>query len=253
VIAFCTTIMNRRWQLERTLAHNLKQLKAERSQDCILALVNYNSTDGLDDMIRRSFREEIEAGRLRYFHTEVPTVYHASRAKNLAHRLALGHRQAPDILFNLDADNLLAPGTVAMVRDTFATKEDVCLHNWSLQQDDGSFGRIALRAATWKKLGGYDESFEPMAFEDADLLIRCRANKIRYALNHQEIPFPIYNSIAQKLANVGPNEAGEDDYTRYSRMYRRNFIRGMMQGQTLKLSDQQPFLGRVNFSEEQEI
>src|SRR3954453_4582192 len=97
VIAFCTPCMNRGWQLRRTLTENMAVI---RSSGHFLTLCNYNSSDGLDDYLAASFRGDCRAGDLVTFSTRQPGRFHASKAKNAAHRLAL--RRRPDVVFNLD-------------------------------------------------------------------------------------------------------------------------------------------------------
>jgi hypothetical protein len=252
VIAFCTAVMNRRWQLQMTLGLNLARLQGTPH---FLALVDYNSSDGVADLVR-PFSAEIQAGTLLHFHTVQPPHYHCSRAKNLAHRLAL--RRQPDVLFNLDGDNMLSDRTIPLVLEALGGtgdgKEDSVLHNWSTRHGDGTFGRIALRAATWKVLGGYDETFAPASFQDVDLLHRCRAAGVRYKLESVGIPFPLHNTMAQKLANLGPAANDEDDdNARYGAMYRQNFVTSMNRPCRLPYGEQQPFRGRLNFGEEIEI
>jgi hypothetical protein len=49
IVGFCTSCMNRRWQLEQTLPANLELLRGTRH---FLALVDYNSGDDLGSFLR---------------------------------------------------------------------------------------------------------------------------------------------------------------------------------------------------------
>ena len=194
IVGFCTSCMDRRWQLEQTLPANLQLL---RGTPHFIALVDFNSRDDLDLMLQGQ-DEHRRGGRLLSFRTEEPTYFHMSQAKNAAHRLAL--RRRPDILFNLDADNFLHRDTLTALEDLFSRRQDVYLHNWSGQWGDGTGGRIALRARDWIGLGGYDEAFQPMSWQDSDLMSRCRAAGLDYVHDGSGSGRPVANTIEQKLS-----------------------------------------------------
>jgi hypothetical protein len=198
IIGFCTPCMDRRWQMEKTLAQNLEVL---RGTPHFLALCNFNSGDGLDEWIQERHREDQSRGTLVYFHTKVPTMFEASKAKNVAHRLAL--TRAPDVLFNLDADNFVSAETLRLLSETFSPGEDPFFHQWSQTWIDGSFGRIAMRAATWERLGGYDEALRKMGWVDMDLLVRARAIGLKYRPESGGIKPAIANNFMQKVAKLG--------------------------------------------------
>jgi hypothetical protein len=195
-IGFCMTAMNRAWQLRETLPDTLGVL-ADTGH--FLALCDYNSTDDIHELVgplERHMRE----GRFFYFRTTEPTSFHASRAKNAAHRLAL--RFAANVLFNLDADNFISREIIAETEDVFMRDADACLHNWSGAWGDGSFGRIAMSAGHWVRLGGYDETFLPMSWQDTDLLLRARAACLHYVQLESLTKPAITNTMHEKLRHT---------------------------------------------------
>ena len=196
IVGFCTSAMNRRWQLERTLPVNLTWLRQTGS---FLALCDFNSQDDLQGFIGR-YDSDLADGTLIYFRTEQPRCYHGSKAKNLAHRLALIRQ--PDVLFNLDADNYLSGGTLPVVAGTLGSEPEACLHNWTTEDGDGTCGRVALRTRTWMALGGYDETFAPVSWQDLDLLMRCRAAGLRYVLESNGIPPPVPNDLTDRFRHL---------------------------------------------------
>jgi hypothetical protein len=196
-IGFCVTCMNRKWQVEQTLPWNLDVLA---SSGHFVALCNYNSSDGLHEYIVDNHRDDIGDGRLVYFRTSEPQAFHASSAKNTAHRLAIQH--GADIVFNLDGDNFITEGSLALVQRVFTGDTPVLLHNWSRNWPDGTFGRIALRAQSWLAIGGYDEALLGMAWQDVDLVTRCRALGLTYVWSSESIKEAVPNTMAQKLANI---------------------------------------------------
>jgi hypothetical protein len=241
VIAFCTACTNRRWQLEETLGPNLKTL---RSTGHFLALCDFNSQDDVAGLVR-GHRDRLQDGTLLHFRTEEPTSFHAAVAKNTAHRL--GQRRAPDVLFNLDADNFVTPETIDLVEQTFSSEPGAVLHHWSRDWRDGSFGRIALGAASWTMVGGYDESLLEMAWQDVDLLFRSRAMGLRYRIHSHEVPPPIRNTVAQKLERT-PAAPGEKPRGVFA-LNAENFARTMTRPIRLAPDDQRRFSGTLNLDE----
>jgi hypothetical protein len=244
VIAFCTAAMNRLWQMEQTLPHNLGLLRGTAH---FLALCNYNSTDGLDAYVRANCGEDIRRNTLAYFHTDAPASFHASRAKNTAHRLAL--RARPDVLFNLDADNFITKETVAAVTTLLANKRrPAALHHWSRIWSDGTFGRIALPACSWEELGGYDETLLEMAWQDIDLLFRARAIGVRYCLATEGLRPAVQNTLTQKLLNVVPAPISEyQAQARLREIHLENMVRSLGRPVILSLEQQCRYAGTLDF------
>jgi glycosyltransferase involved in cell wall biosynthesis len=243
VIAFCTCAMNRLWQVECTLPENLALLRGTRH---FVALCNYNSSDGLDDFVRLRFRDDCRKGHLLYFRTVTPQSFHASKAKNTAHRLAL--ERQPDVVFNLDADNFITDSTLVQALDTFARTRSVVLHQWSRTWGDGSFGRIAARSPDWTRLGGYDETLREMTWQDVDLLNRARAMGFEYELRDSGIKGAIQNTVDQKMANIGAAEGKVHSATdRFRQFSAENFVRAMLRPVALSPDEQTRYPGIVNF------
>jgi hypothetical protein len=190
--------MGRLWQLRQTLPEHLKIFKGRK--DVQLVVVNYNSPDNLDRWIyeNTSTRRAIDAGLLIYAKEHTAKHYSSPKAKNLAHRLATG-----DILFNLDADNW-AGDVDGPLRAAFAESESVLFHsfNW---KNGSTFGRIGLTRNWFFRLGGYDESFQPMLYQDVDIIARAKAAKLK---QRSFVPdrHPIHNSDRQKIMLTGVNK-----------------------------------------------
>jgi hypothetical protein len=235
--------MNRLWQLRETLPANLAALRGSRH---FLALCDYNSGDGLEAFVRERFAADCERRNLLYFRTTTPARFQASNAKNTAHRLAL--TRSATVLFNLDADNFITPATLARVEESLASGRQVLLHEWSRAFGDGSFGRIALPAHAWSALGGYDESFAQMAWQDMDLLYRARAAGLTYRLVPGEQPAAIKNSLFDKLANTGLDVRGERGaHEQFQRLNVENLVRALGRPIHLPSAEQTRYAGMVNF------
>lgn len=249
IIGFATAAMNRRWQLEQTLAANLAVL---RGTPHFLALCDYGSRDDLAGLLA-DFAADVARGTLTTFRTGEPRSFHMSVAKNTAHRLAL--RRRPDVLFNLDADNFISPATLAMCQQTFAAKGPACLHNWSRSFGDGSCGRIALPAAEWVALGGYDETLLPTSWQDIDLLFRARAVGLPYVFRDDGIGEPVCNTMEQKIAHVEPpaGMTGATAADLYRRMWVENVVQSLGRPVRLSFAEQRRFSGELDLATAAEI
>ncbi len=245
VVAFCTAVMNRRWQLEATLASNLEVLAGTRH---LLAICDFNSTDGVDQLVG-SFSDAIAAGRLIFFRTCEPQRFHSSAAKNLAHRLAL--RRRPDVLFNLDADNYITAETLQIVQTVLGDHADACLHHCTDHSGDGSAGRIALAADRWQELGGYDEGLLGVSWQDIDFLYRCRAAGLTYVHRSDGLRPPVPNTMDHRIANIDlPRDVDAASASEvYQSILKRNILTSFGRPARLSFGDQRRFQGVVNFAD----
>lgn len=207
LISYCTTCCNRLWQLALTLPKNLRNLS-----DCEeLILVNYGSKDNLNCYIKSSklCREFIKQKKLIYADVLNVKYYHSSKAKNLAHRLANGK-----FLVNLDGDNFNydIKKNILKYNDTKSIYHFASMNNknydpyskhldYSKSFKDGSFGKIALTKKNFYKLGGYDESFYPMGYQDWDLINRASEINLKYICISLKFP-NILNSKKDKIKNI---------------------------------------------------
>lgn len=179
-ISFCITCKNRFHQIVKTLPDNL-QNNRRSSDEVEFVLVDLGSRDGLKDWVLNQFSDELKSGYLKFFHTEQMKAWDCSIAKNTAHGYATGK-----ILVNLDCDNFTGPDGAKFVIDCFNSHAcNIILHQFSGDKDDGSYGRISLLKEHFKLLGGYDESFNPMGYQDADLILRARELGLFYILEPQ--------------------------------------------------------------------
>jgi hypothetical protein len=167
LISFCSTCANRAYQLKQTFAANARLVSEHLNVEWVI--LNYSSNDDLDAFMASELAASSD--RIRYARQLGERNWHASVAKNIAHRLARGQ-----FLVNLDCDNFIgdAIGTI----QTYLDQGIKLLHLWSGQYHDGTFGRIGMLSELFLELGGYDESFHPMGFQDGDLLRRAAAHGI---------------------------------------------------------------------------
>lgn len=173
-ISFCTTCMNRFFHLRKTFTKNI--LDNIDYPDVEFVLINYNSQDGLHQWAKKTLPPYIEKGIVKYYHTTVPTLFHASIAKNLAHKVAKG-----EIVCNLDGDNFTGKDFAYFLNYKVHTMGDKILLHVKKAPFWGTEGRIVLAKKYFDALGGYDEALEPIGHEDHDLIERAKAYGLKYA------------------------------------------------------------------------
>jgi len=166
-ISFCITCKNRLHQLSQTLLKNLQDNQADQA-DVEFILVDFASRDGLKEWVIQNCAYALSTGYLKYYYTSQMDSWECPLAKNTAHWLGTG-----DILVNLDCDNFTGKNGARYVMDQFELYgPELILHQSSSQPGDGSFGRISLRREYFHLIGGYNESFNPMGYQDTDLILR---------------------------------------------------------------------------------
>ena len=197
------------WQIKQTLPRNLKDnLSMKGLIDFVL--VDFGSTDGLQEWIVENFKQEIKEGYLKYYYTEEMPYWHVCVAKNTAHVLS-----ESDIVVNLDGDNYTGKDGGKFVLENMVKNgiHDTVIHQFRFNYDiwNGSYGRIALSRENFINIGGYDEDFDPMTHQDSDLLKRLRLVGINYLhLNNEEYNNAISNGKEAKIANALSGRTSED-------------------------------------------
>ena len=213
-LSFCITCKNRMWQIKQTLPQNLKDNSSMKGQ-VNFVLVDFGSTDGLEEWIVENFEQEIDEGYLKYYYTEELQDWHASIAKNTAHILS-----DSDILVNLDCDNYTGKDGGKFVLDNMVKHGiyNAVLHQFSNEYGDGSYGRIALSKRLFMSIGGYDESFEPVGYQDRDLLIRLMiAGSDLFHLGDRKYNQAIANSKEECIENTSSKLSWQE-------MNRKNYL-----------------------------
>jgi hypothetical protein len=172
-ISFCTTCMNRFFHLRETFLRNVDDNRTYPAVEFVL--LNYNSQDELHHWALKHLPPYIEKGIVNYYHTTEPTRFHASIAKNLAHKVAQG-----EIVCNVDGDNFTGKDFAFYLNHAMYVRHDDCVLHFKKAPYWGTEGRIAMTRSNFIALGGYDESFEPIGHEDHDLINRAKAYGLRY-------------------------------------------------------------------------
>jgi hypothetical protein len=180
-ISLCTTCFHRLHQLRQTFVANVRTVI--ENSDAEWVIFNYG---GIDDLHQFMMDKLVELpSRIIYVRDNNRRPWHASVAKNMVHRLGSGR-----MLMNIDCDNYI--GDAITVIKSQPAKNCKLLQLWSGKLFDGTFGRIAVERELFYFLGGYDESFYPMGYQDGDFLRRAAASGVRARL------FPCTGSMAVK-------------------------------------------------------
>lgn len=169
-ISFCTVCMNRLHHLKQTLPVNL-QANASY-QDLEFVLLDYNSTDGLEEWIKCELEEYIQSGRLVYYKTTEPKYFHRSHSRNMVFKLATG-----DVVCNIDADNFTGKDFAHYLNAQFTTDKNIFVAADTSNRHyfiRDVCGRICLRKEDFDAIGGFDEYMEGYGDEDRDLINRLK-------------------------------------------------------------------------------
>lgn len=215
-LSFCITCKNRFHQIRETLPINLSD--NFYFQDLIeFVVVDFGSNDGLADWVLNSFTNELDSGYLAYFFTDELPFWHASIAKNTAHYLA-----SNELLVNLDCDNYTGRfGGKYVIKNFIKYGLNIVHHQFSQCYGDGTYGRIGLTKTFFEQLGGYDESFEPMGFQDVDLILRAQQIGLTYINEYKpQYTTAIVNSKEDKIKNCNKSMS-------YDEMNSRNYERSV--------------------------
>lgn len=204
-ISFCTTCMNRLFHLRQTFEKNILNNLSYGNVEFVL--INYNSEDQLNDWVNQNLYKYIQNGILHYYETKEPKRFHASKAKNLAHKLASGN-----IFCNLDGDNFTGLHFAYYINYIFNCLGDNILLHFRKAPFWGTEGRICLTRENFFRLGGYDESLKPIGHEDHDLIERAKAIGLKYELVQIE-NFLRYLSNTTEEKAVNCTFTGENYYS----------------------------------------
>lgn len=174
-ISFCTVCRNRLHHLKKTLPQNIADNKDYDEVEFIV--LDYNSSDELEEFIETNMQEHIISGKLIYYKTTQPSFFHRSHSRNLSFKLATG-----DIVCNIDADNYTGKSFAAFINQSFEENSEICLNTTEPEQglvNKDVLGRICVLKKDFLAIRGFDESMHNYGYEDFDLVNRLKLSGIR--------------------------------------------------------------------------
>lgn len=171
-ISFCTTCMNRLSYLKQTLPKNLADNSDYENLEFVL--LDYNSSDGLEEYIKSNYSAYLDNGKLVYFRLDSVKFYDWTHSRNLVVSLATG-----DVICNIDADNFTGVGFAAYVNSVFSEMSNVFLTTYFMpMRKNDVLGRICMLKKSFMEIGGYDERMKHYGFEDIDLICRLKRSGV---------------------------------------------------------------------------
>lgn len=179
-ISLCTVCMNRLHHVRQTLRANI--LDNSDYDNLEFVLLDYNSSDGLENWIRDEMQPFIETGRLKYFRTEEPQFFDRTHSRNLMFKLASG-----EILANVDADNFTGKGYASFINEEFNKDfaillvADTEMRHYFLRN---AFGRFCCSREAYFKVRGMDESMKSYGSETLDLYARLKRSGLKEVVIH---------------------------------------------------------------------
>jgi len=163
-ISICTTCMNRLDNLKETLPKNIEDTDYPNVE---FVLLNYNSSDGLEEWIRENMMSHIDSGKLVYYKTSEPEHFRMGHSRNVAFKLSTG-----EIANNVDADNFIGKGFIEVINKL----AELCPERAVFAKGKRMMhGRIGLYKNEFLTLGGYDEDLTGYGFDDHNLVYRAMA------------------------------------------------------------------------------
>jgi hypothetical protein len=234
--------MNRLFTLKETLPYNINKLRGDEE----ICLVNYNSSDGLDEYIKENFMKEIKCGKLVYFYTKEPKYFHSSISKNLAVRLSSGK-----YVFNLDADNWINIRTRENFENCIKRHDKFVIREFD-GIGTGTCGRVGCSREGYDMVGGYDEGMKRMGYQDVDF-VRCLIKNGHSCVRFRNIDvLPIQHSVREKSKNI--RELPNWPSWRCNKFNKKRSQRKLQRGiSTNNENGFRKFIGILNFDKEVEI
>ncbi|MCD8031431.1 MAG: glycosyltransferase [Bacteroides sp.] len=168
-LSFCITCRNRLHHLQDTLEVNIRNNRVAGKTEFVL--LDYNSTDGLEEWVHSSMINYIEEGTLVYYKTFEPVTYLRSHSRNVAFRLA-----GSDILCMLDADNYLGEGFASFMLGEFEQNKNIFYTSDLTKRD--AFGRVCVKREDFISVRGYNEEFVGYGYEDVDFFYRLKESGV---------------------------------------------------------------------------
>lgn len=160
--------MNRLFHIRETLLKNIDDSRHMTNIEFVL--LDYNSSDGLENWVRQELSEYIEKGVVKYVRTNEPLYFDRSHSRNLAINVSSGN-----IIALLDADNYLGQGYLQWLCNIFdEANKDIIVT--TIRKDGAWYGDQAGKCAFFKEkfhqIRGFDEAMFGYGFEDIDLVNR---------------------------------------------------------------------------------
>ena len=209
--------MNRLDHIQKTLLQNIRDNFL--LNDVSFVLLDYNSSDGLEDWIQQDLGEYIDLGILTYYKTLTPQVYNRSHSRNMVFKLANSK-----LVCNLDADNYLGKGFASFMTNEFNTHDDTIFYTSDLYTRD-IVGRVVLQKEDFLNVKGYNEIFSGYGFEDVELIYRLKEKGLQHKFFYERKYYDaIVHSHKERLSEESMSKNLDKIYLSYISPYETEFL-----------------------------
>lgn len=189
LISFTIPACNRTDDLKQTMPHLIAAAKA--SPPVELSILDYNSTDGLEDFINE-VREQEPWLKIAYRKYTGRNYYHTTHARNLSMLNATG-----DYLILFGTDYYPYPNCLPTIRRLIAETDPDWLHT--------SGGRLVHTCVVKKDqfiaAGGFDERFEFYGPEDKEFFARMTRRGLKTTILPKGLFEMIYTPDSKRVLN----------------------------------------------------
>ncbi len=171
-ISIGTVCMNRLHHLKKTLTKNLLDNKDYDNVEFVI--LDYNSSDGLENWIKKELTSFLKSGVLKYYRHTENECFDRTHSRNMLFKLCSG-----DIICNVDADNYTGKDFAKYVNDKFNEAENIFLvadTNRQFYFLRNAFGRFCVKKSDYIKLRGLDEAMKSYGSETVDFYERLKKN-----------------------------------------------------------------------------
>lgn len=160
--------MNRLHHIKKTLPKNIEDNKLYPNVEFVL--LDYNSSDGLEEWVKTEMKEHLASGVLKFYRTTDNPYFDRSHSRNMVYKLATG-----EVICNVDADNYTGNGFAEFINKEFNKDEHVYLVADTKKRFyflRNAFGRFCVKRDVLLELGGLDEEMKSYGSETMDLYAR---------------------------------------------------------------------------------
>lgn len=209
-ISVCTVCMNRLRDLRRTLPQNL--VDSEDYGPTEFILLDYGSTDGLEEWVASELSSYLNTGRLKVWRAEA-SYFRPNHSRNITFRLASG-----DLVANIDSDNYMHQGYLQQLNQCAGAAEDKLLimpDSFLRPNSDRVLlkGRFALYRKDIEALRGFDEKLDGgFGFDDLNFVFRAMLNRfqiVRFDNHYTEDRIPTSDEDRNRFIKAEDFEAGK--------------------------------------------
>lgn len=201
-VSVCTHCMNKleeaKWSVPKNIEDNSDYPNFE------LVLLDYNSTDGLEDWVKSEMMEFIERGILVYYKMEGPTYFWAQHARNVTMKAASGK-----IVNLVDLNKCTNKGFASYINrvaNQFPYKPIIFTIGG---KNPRLRGRLGFFKHDFIRLGGYNEQFLGYSWDDRELMYRALKSKFTLACYGGKFhdffkrKVPLERNLHPKLEDLG--------------------------------------------------